>query len=156
MNLALKEALKASSIDEVPVGAIIVLDGKVISKAYNMTEKTNDATSHAEILAIKKACKKLKSWRLDGAEMFVTLEPCPMCAGAIVNARIKTVYFGAYEKKSGSAESKFNILSDSGLNHKTFFVGGIKREECENIIKKYFKEKRLEKALTKKGNGVKI
>ena len=100
------------------------------------------ATAHAEILAINKACKKLKSWRLDGAEMYVTLEPCPMCAGAIVNARIKKVYFGAYEQKSGGAISKFNILSEGGLNHVTEFEGGIMEEECSNMLKNYFKAKR--------------
>ena len=142
MDLAIKEARKAEIKDEVPIGAIIVQDGKIIARAHNLMEKTQFATAHAEILAINKACKKLKSWRLDGAEMYVTIEPCSMCAGAIVNARIKTVYFGAYEKKSGGAISKFNILTDSGLNHKTEFVGGVKEEICCNIIKNYFKAKR--------------
>ena len=139
-NIALKE-------DEVPIGAVIVKDGKVIARAHNKMEKTQVATAHAEILAIEKACKKLKSWRLDGLEMFVTIEPCPMCAGAIVNARIKKVYFGAYEEKSGSAESKFRILSESGLNHVTEFLGGIEKEVCANLIKNYFKSKRIKKTL---------
>ena len=142
MDLAIKEARKAEITDEVPIGAIIVKDGKVIARAHNLMEKTQLATAHAEILAINKACKKLKSWRLDGTEMYVTIEPCSMCAGAIVNARIKMVYFGAYESKSGGAVSKYNILTDSGLNHKTEFVGGIKEEICSNIIKNYFKGKR--------------
>ncbi|MBO5927369.1 MAG: nucleoside deaminase [Clostridia bacterium] len=142
MRLALKQAQKAEKLDEVPIGAIIVLNGKVIAKGHNLTEKTQIATRHAEIIAIEKACKKLKSWRLDGAELFVTIEPCPMCAGAIANARIKKVYFGAYEPKSGSAESKFNVLSDSGLNHKVEFQGGILEKECREIIKNYFKLKR--------------
>ena len=110
-------------------------------------EKRQVATAHAEILAIEKACKKLKSWRLDNAELFVTIEPCPMCAGAIVNARIKKVYFGAYESKSGSATSKFNVLTDSGLNHATEFEGGIEKEICANMIKNYFKAKRIRKSL---------
>lgn len=147
MNLAIKEALKAREKDEVPIGAVIVLDGKVIARAHNLMEKTQLATAHAEILAINKACKKLKSWRLDNAELFVTIEPCAMCAGAIVNARIKKVYFGAYETKSGSAESKFRVLSDSGLNHSVEFEGGIEREICANIIKNYFKSKRIKKSL---------
>ncbi len=147
MNLAIKQAQKAQKLDEVPIGAVIVKDGKVIARAHNLMEKTQLATAHAEILAINKACKKLKSWRLDGAELFVTIEPCPMCAGAIANARIKTVYFGAYEKKSGSAQSKFNILTDSGLNHTVAFVGGIKEKECSGIIKNYFKSKRIRKSL---------
>lgn len=145
MGLALKEALKAEKKDEVPIGAIIVLDGKIIAKGYNQTENTQIATKHAEIVAIEKACKKLKSWRLDGAEIYVTLEPCPMCAGAIVNARIKKVYFGAYELKSGSAVSKFNVLSESGLNHKVEFEGGVLKDECSNLLKSYFKRKRAQK-----------
>lgn len=139
---AYKQALKAQLIDEVPIGAVIVLDGKIIARAYNRKETDNLATSHAEILAIKKASKKVGDWRLENAELFVTLEPCPMCAGAIVGARIKKVYFGAYEPKSGSAVSKFDILTSSGLNHQVEFEGGIMEEECSNLIKNYFKKKR--------------
>ena len=139
---AYKQALKAERIDEVPIGAVIVLDGKIIARAYNKKETNNDATAHAEILAIKKASKKVGDWRLDGAEMFVTLEPCPMCAGTIVGARIKKVYFGAYEPKSGSAVSKFDVLTSSGLNHTVEFEGGVMEEECSNLIKSYFKKKR--------------
>ncbi|MBE5756591.1 MAG: nucleoside deaminase [Clostridiales bacterium] len=139
MKLALKEADKGEKLDEIPIGAVIVKDGVVLARAFNKRESLQDPTAHAEILAIKKASKKLKSWRLDGCEMFVTLEPCPMCAGAIVNARIKTVYFGAKEPKSGSAESKFNILTDAGLNHKVEFFGGVLEEECSQKIKTYFK-----------------
>ncbi len=142
MKLAIRQAKMAKLKDEVPVGAVIVLNGKIIARAHNLMEKTQIATRHAEIIAIEKACKKLGSWRLDGAELYVTVEPCPMCAGAIVNARIKKVIFGAYEKKSGSATSKFNILTDSGLNHKTEFIGGVCEEECASLLKEYFKEKR--------------
>ena len=148
MKLAIKQAEISLKKDEVPVGAIIVKDGKVIARAHNLIESTQLATAHAEILAINKACKKLKSWRLDGLEMYVTLEPCAMCAGAIVNSRISKVYFGAFERKSGCAQSKYNILSDNGLNHKTEFEGGIEQEICENLIKNYFKEKRCKKVLT--------
>lgn len=148
MKSAIKEAQKAKKNDEVPIGAVITLNGKIIAKAFNNTEKTQLATAHAEILAINKASKKLKSWRLDECEMYVTLEPCPMCAGAIVNARIKKLYFGAYELKSGGAQSKFNILSESGLNHKTEFEGGIMLDECSSMLKDYFKAKR-EKAKSK-------
>ncbi len=147
MRQALMQARKCLIEDEVPVGAVIVKDGKIIARAHNAVEKTNLATAHAEILCINKACKKLKSWRLDGAELFVTLEPCPMCAGAIVNARISKVYFGAYEPKSGSAQSKFSVLTDGGLNHSTEFEGGILQDECSNLIKNYFKEKRKAKSL---------
>ena len=145
--MAYKQAEKAKEKDEVPIGAVIVKDGKVISKGYNLVENTNKATAHAEIIAIEKACKKLKSWRLDGAEIYVTLEPCAMCAGAIANARIKKVYFGAYERKSGCAESKYPVLSDNGLNHSVEYEGGIMEEECASLIKKYFSEKRKAKSL---------
>lgn len=144
MRLAIEQAKKAKLKDEVPIGAIIVKDGKIIARAHNEMEKTQVSTRHAEIIAIEKASKKLKSWRLDGVELYVTVEPCPMCAGAIVNARIKKVYFGAYEKKSGSAISKFNILTDSGLNHKTEFIGGVLEKECASLLKDYFKEKRTQ------------
>lgn len=147
INQAIKQADKARLKDEVPIGAVIVVDGKIIARAHNLMEKTQLATAHAEILAINKACRKLNSWRLDGAEMYVTVEPCAMCAGAIVNARIKKVYFGAYEKKSGCAESKYPVLSDSGLNHTTEFIGGVEKERCENLIKNYFKGKRNKKSL---------
>lgn len=147
MKSAVKQAQIAKTKDEVPIGAVIVLDGKIIARAHNLMEKTQLATAHAEILAINKACKKLKSWRLDNAEMYVTIEPCAMCAGAIANARIKKVYFGAYEPKSGSAVSKFNVLSNSGLNHTVEFEGGIMEETCANIIKNYFKAKRVKKSL---------
>ena len=147
MRLAIKEALKAKEKDEVPIGAVIVLDRKVISRAHNLMEKTQLATAHAEVLAINKACKKLKSWRLDNAELYVTIEPCAMCAGAIVNSRIKKVFFGAYERKSGCAQSKFSVLTESGLNHTTEFEGGVMEETCANIIKKYFKDKRKQKSL---------
>lgn len=147
MIMAYKQAEKAGEKDEVPIGAVIVKDGKVLSKGYNLVENTNKATAHAEIIAIEKACKKLKSWRLDGTEIYVTLEPCAMCAGAIANARIKKVYFGAYERKSGCAESKYPVLTDNGLNHSAEYEGGIMEEECASLIKKYFSEKRKAKSL---------
>ena len=143
MRLAVKQALKGKEKDEVPVGAVIVKDGKVLAKAFNRVEKTKISTKHAEIIAIEKAEKKTGYERLDDAVMFVTLEPCPMCAGAIANARIKHVYFGAFEPKSGSAVSKFDILENSGLNHMTGFTGGILKEECSQIIKDYFQSKRV-------------
>lgn len=147
MKAAIKQAKIAMDKDEVPVGAVIVVNGKIIARAHNLMEKTQLATAHAEILAINKACKKLKSWRLDNAELFVTIEPCAMCAGAIVNARIKKVYFGAYEPKSGCAQSKYTVLSDSGLNHSTEFFGGVQQQICANMIKNYFKAKRNRKSL---------
>lgn len=142
MRSAIKEAIKAGAEDEVPIGAVIVLDGKIIARGRNKVEKTNLPTAHAEIIAIEKACKKLKSWRLEGADIFVTVEPCAMCAGAIANARMRKVYFGAYEKKSGCAESKYPVLKDNGLNHSTDYEGGILLSECADILKRYFKQKR--------------
>ena len=149
MKLALEQAKIAYKKDEVPIGAVIVCNDNVIAKGFNIREKRNDPTGHAEIVAIKKACKKRRSWRLEDCTIYVTVEPCSMCAGAIVNARIAKVYFGACEEKSGRAKSKYPVLTDSGLNHKTEFTGGIEQETCANLIKNYFKEKRSKKALTK-------
>lgn len=142
MKIALKEAKKAELKEEVPIGCVITLDGKVFAKAHNLRQTKRLATAHAEILAIEKACRKLGDWRLDGAEIYVTLEPCAMCAGAIANARIKKVYFGAYEKKGGGAVSKFNILSESGLNHVTDCEGGVFEEQCSSLLKEFFRSRR--------------
>ena len=142
MKMAYKLALKAYDIGEVPIGAVIVKDGKVIAKAYNKRNFKRLATAHAEILAIEKACKKLGDWRLDDCDMYVTLEPCPMCAGAIVNSRIKKLYFGAYERKSGSVLSNYQILFKGGLNHTVDAEGGILEEDCSTLLKKFFKSKR--------------
>ena len=144
---AINCALIAKKKDEVPIGAVIVKGDKIIAKAYNLMEKKQDPTCHAEIIAIKKACKKLKSWRLDDCVLYVTVEPCSMCAGAIANARIPYVFFGAYEEKSGGAISKFPILTDSGLNHRCEFEGGFELETCSKLLKNYFKGKRKPKSL---------
>ena len=142
MKVAIAQALKALSVDEVPIGACLVLDGKVIARAHNQTEKTQDATAHAEILVIQKACKKLKSWRLDGATLYVTVEPCSMCAGAILQSRIKKVVFGAYDEKGGALGSSYNLFEQKNLNHHPEIIGGVLTEECSSIIKNYFKSKR--------------
>ncbi|MBO5851010.1 MAG: tRNA adenosine(34) deaminase TadA [Clostridia bacterium] len=142
MRLALNQAKKAFNAGEVPIGAVIVYNGKVIARAFNQRNGKKMATAHAEILAIEKACKKIGDWRLDGAEMYVTLEPCPMCAGAIANARISKVYFGAYERKSGAVLSNFRILFSSGLNHEAEAEGGILHDECANLLKIFFENKR--------------
>lgn len=142
MHLALKEAQKAYEKEEVPIGAVIVKDGKVIAKAHNLREMKKQAIAHAEILAIQKACKKLDSWRLENCDMYVTLEPCPMCAGAIMNARIKNIYIGASEPRSGAAGSKINVFDDGIFNHKVNYQFGIVEKECQEIIKKFFKELR--------------
>ena len=142
MKSAIREAKKAEKAEEVPIGCVIVRDGKIIARAHNLRQTKRMATAHAEILAIEKVCRKIKDWRLDGMEMYVTLEPCAMCAGAIANSRIKKVWFGAYEKKGGGVVSKFNILSESGLNHVCAFEGGVLEEECSSIIKEFFRARR--------------
>lgn len=144
MMIAFKEALKAKKKDEVPVGAVIILDGKIIAKAHNKRESTKDATNHAEIICIKKACKKLKDFRLNNADLYVTMEPCLMCLGAILNARIKKVYFGASINKEGALTSK-EIIEKAELNHKCEIEGGILAEECSNLVSNYFKSKRKNK-----------
>ena len=142
MKAALKEAQKAFIKGEVPIGAVVVRDGAIVSRAHNLREKTQVATAHAEILCIEKACKKLKSWRLDDCELYVTVEPCPMCAGAVLNARIKRLVFGATDLKGGAAESNFAVLSGGVLNWKTDFVGGVLKDECEKLMKDFFVERR--------------
>ena len=150
MEQALKEAEKAYKKLEVPVGAVIVKDGKIIAKGHNQKETKTDTTKHAEIIAIQKASKKLKSWRLTDCEMYVTLEPCSMCAGAIINSRIKKIYIGAMDEKTGVAGSVLNIFEDYTFNHKVEVEKGIKKEECENILKQFFKELRKIKKRRKK------
>ena len=140
MKKALLLANKAYSQDEVPVGAVIVLDGKVLASAYNKREHSGDATAHAEILAIKKACKKLNDFRLIGAELYVSLEPCVMCTGAILNSRIENVYYGA-SITNGSISCE-ELASRAELNHKTKFEGGFLKEECSSLVSNYFKQKR--------------
>lgn len=145
MKEALKEAKKAYLIDEVPVGAIIVKNGKIIARAYNQKETKMDTTKHAEILAIQKASKKLKSWRLIDCEMYVTLEPCQMCAGAIIQSRIKKVYIGTMDKKTGCCGSVFNMFEDYTFNHHVESESGIMQKECEGILKDFFKNLRKSK-----------
>ncbi len=138
MKLALKEADKAFAKEEIPVGAIIVKDGKVIARAYNSKETSKNACGHAEILAIQKACKKLNSWRLLDCEMYVTLEPCPMCAGALINSRIAKVYIGTDDEKTGACGSKLDLLKDYKFNHIVQAEKYILKEECSRSIKKIF------------------
>lgn len=145
MKLALKEAKKAYKKLEVPVGAVIVKDGKVIAKAYNEKEEKNDTTRHAEILAIQRASKELGSWRLKDCEMYVTLEPCSMCAGALIQARINKVYIGTMDEKTGSCGSVLNLLEDYKFNHKVEIEYNVLKDECEKILKEFFKELRKNK-----------
>ncbi len=137
MLLALEEAKKAASLGEVPVGAVIVKNGEVVSCGHNKREQKQNALSHAEIEAINEACNVLGSWRLDGCEMYVTLEPCPMCTGAIINSRIKTVIFGAFDKNMGCMDSVIN-LCDYPLGHRVEIYAGICEDECKKILTDFF------------------
>lgn len=147
MKEALKEANKAREKLEVPIGAVIVKNEKIIARAHNLRESKNNAIAHAEILAIQKACKKLNAWRLTDCELYVTLEPCAMCAGAISNARIKKVYFGAKEPRSGAVGSKINLLEDYFFNHKVEYESGILEDDCTAIMKEFFKKRRNSKTV---------
>ena len=141
MYEALLEAKKAAEENEVPVGVVIVKDGEIIARGRNMREKKQNPLSHAEIEAINEASKKLNSWHLDDCELYVTLEPCPMCTGAIINSRIKTVIFGAYDLKAGCMDSVIN-LCDYPFNHKVEIYGGICEEECAKILSDFFEKLR--------------
>lgn len=138
MLKALKQANLAYKKGEAAVGAIIVRDGKVIARGHNLKEAKHDITSHAEIEAIRKAAKKLGTWRLDGCDMYVTLEPCPMCAGAIIQSRIRTLYIGAMDSKAGAAGSVIDLFRVAQFNHRVDVVYGLLFEQCGEILKKFF------------------
>lgn len=142
MKEALYEAEKAFKKGEVPVGAVLVIDGKIIAKAHNQKETTFDPTAHAEILAIRQASQAINAWRLSEAILYITKEPCIMCSGAIVHARIKKVVYGCHDPKGGGAASLYRILQDSRLNHWVEIKSGILEEECREILQKFFKELR--------------
>lgn len=150
MKEALKEAKKALDIEEVPVGAVIVKDGKIIARAHNTKETKKDATCHAEILAIQKACKKLGAWRLIDCEMYVTLEPCSMCAGALINSRIKKLYIGTDDNKTGACGSVLNLLEDYKFNHKIEVQKYILKDDAEKLLKEFFKFLRERNKIEKK------
>ena len=140
MKAALKCAQKAFDEGEVPIGAVVVCDGKIISRGHNRRTKKQIATAHAEIEAIEKACRKLKSWRIPECELYVTLEPCPMCMGAMLNARVKKVYFGAYEAKGRSMTEQ--IAESNLLNHRIEVEGGVMQEECSRTLSTFFSQMR--------------
>ena len=145
MKEALKQAKKAAAMDEVPIGCVIVHNDKIIARGYNKRNSMKTTLGHAEILAIKKASKYMGDWRLEECVMYVTLEPCPMCAGAIINARIPKVFYGAKDEKSGSCGSVINLF-ELPYNHKPELIGGIMEEECRNILKEFFQALRSKKA----------
>ena len=145
MAEAITEAKKALPFGDVPVGAVIVKDGEIIGRGYNMREKNNSATAHAEVIAIENACKTLGSPRLDGAQMFVTLEPCPMCAGAIAQSRLDKVVFGAYDEKAGAVGSVFNLYYDFKFPHIPKFCGGVMEAECAALLDGFFENLRRNK-----------
>jgi tRNA(adenine34) deaminase len=146
MAQALKEAGKAAEIGEIPVGAVVVKDGSVIAKAYNERETKNDATLHAEISAIRKAGKKLGTWRLEDCDLYVTLEPCTMCAGAIIQARIRNLYIGTSDLKAGAAGSVIDVFRVDAFNHRVEVVWGVLEEQCSGILKDFFRTLREQKA----------
>jgi tRNA(adenine34) deaminase len=145
MKEALKEAKKAELIDEVPIGCVIVKDGKIIARGHNQRETNQSPIGHAEIIAINKASKKLNSWRLEGCDIYVTLEPCIMCSGAIIQSRINKVYYGASDPKGGALGSSINVLEANNINHHPEVISGVLKEECSSIITSYFKAKRQSK-----------
>ena len=145
MKEAIKQAKKAYDKEEIPVGAVIVKDGKIIARGYNKKEEKKDTTQHAEIIAIQKASRKIGAWRLHDCEMYVTLEPCAMCTGALIQARLKRVYIGTMDPKTGACGSVLNLLEDYKFNHKVEVETNIMQKECEKILKDFFKYLRSKK-----------
>lgn len=150
MRVAIKEARQAQLLGEVPIGAVVVHDGQIIGRGHNMREKFQDVTYHAEMLAIMEACTTLGSWRLEDCDLYVTLEPCIMCSGAIVNARIKNVYYGAKDPKAGAVDSLYHLLNDQRLNHQVHVESGILGAECGQMLKDFFRAIRKKRKLARK------
>lgn len=142
MRIALCLAQEASSLGEVPVGALVVSEGRIVSQAYNLRETFNDPTAHAERLALTLAGRVLNSWRLSGCTLYVTLEPCAMCAGALVLSRIDRVVFGAFDRKAGACQSLYRLTSDRRFNHRPIVHSGVLGEECSEVLRKFFHERR--------------
>ena len=142
MGLAIAQAEQAAQIGEVPIGAVLVMGGEVIAAAYNRRETWHDATAHAEILAIRAACTILGRWRLTGATLYVTIEPCPMCAGALVMSRIDRLVYGSADYKAGAIESLFNIVQHKSMNHQVSVTAGVRSEECSALMKNFFRKRR--------------
>ncbi|WP_396953622.1 tRNA adenosine(34) deaminase TadA [Neobacillus niacini] len=150
MEEAINEAKKAEALAEVPIGAIVVIDGKIISRAYNLRESKQSAVAHAEILAIEQACQETGSWRLENAVLYVTLEPCAMCSGAIILSRIKRVVYGAQDPKGGCAGTFMNLLQDDRFNHQSEVTSGVLEEECGQLLSDFFRKLRERRKIMKK------
>ncbi|EON74601.1 tRNA adenosine(34) deaminase TadA [Lysinibacillus sphaericus] len=149
MHSALEEAKKAAMLGEVPIGAVLVYDGKIIARAHNLRETTQNATTHAELMVIQKACKEIGSWRLEKTTLYVTLEPCPMCAGAILQSRVPRVVYGARDMKAGCVDSLYRLLNDARFNHECEVTEGILAEECGQILTDFFRALRERKKAEK-------
>lgn len=149
MKQALEEAQQAALLGEVPIGAVLVYEGKIIARAHNLRETTQNATTHAELLVIQEACKKIGSWRLEDTTLYVTLEPCPMCAGAILQSRVPRVVYGARDQKAGCVDSLYHLLNDERFNHECDVTEGILAEECGQILTDFFKALRDRKKAEK-------
>lgn len=142
MGKALEEAKTAFAVGEIPIGAVIIYQKKAIARAYNLRESLPCATAHAELLAIEKACRVLGRWRLSGCTLYVTCEPCPMCAGAIVNSRLDRVVYGCADPKAGAVRSLFQLADSPLLNHRTAVTAGVRADECAALLKDFFRRKR--------------
>lgn len=142
MHIALKEAEKAFNENEVPVGAVLVINSEIIARAHNKRESAFDPTAHAEVIVLREAAQKIKNWRLTGATLYVTKEPCIMCAGAMVNARLERLVYGCGDTKAGAVQSLYQLLSDKRLNHQVEVVSGILEDECAELLKRFFQERR--------------
>ncbi len=154
MSLALEEARKAKEMGEVPIGAVVVCQNQVIGRGHNLREQNQDATAHAEIIAIQQACQKISSWRLWECQLFVTIEPCMMCSGAIINSQIPEIYFGARDPKAGMVQSLYQLLSDQRLNHQVTIHEGLFGREASQIMQDFFREIRARKKVAKKNKQI--
>ncbi len=153
MRIALGEGRMAYEKGEIPIGAVLVHGGCIIATGHNEREGNHDATAHAEMVVIRKACEQLKRWRLTGCTLYVTIEPCPMCAGAIINSRIDRVVYGSPDYKGGAVESLFNVLTHHGLNHEPEILSGVLNQECSEMMKSFFQERRKLRRSTQEAEG---
>lgn len=153
LHCAIEEAKKAEAKGEVPIGAVVVYQHQIIGRGHNVRELTHDATTHAEMIAIREACQAKGNWRLEECQLFVTLEPCPMCSGAILQSRIPEVYFGAYDKKGGTCGTLMNLLDDDRFNHRSYVEGGLCHDECQKQLQDFFRTLRQRKKEQKQKTG---